>query len=116
MSSDEFTYTDGITDVKWKHSAHEDKWHVERTSRNYTALAEAAQDTRRRGGTGNIEDGRLVATIPEDIFYSANRGLTHGGRYKGFMDADHESQEKLLTQFMLEDDVKIFMLNDNYRV
>ena len=116
MSSDEFTVSDGITNVKWKHSAHEDKWYVDRQSVHHDAIAEAAQDTRRRGGTKNIEDGRLVATIPEDIFYSANRGLTHGGKYKGFMSADHESQEKLLSQFLLEDDVKIFCLNDNYRV
>lgn len=112
----EFTTTDGVTDVKWKHSAHEDKWYIERKARNHDALAEFAQDTRRRGGTETVEEGRLVATIPEDIFYSANSGLTHGGKYKGFLNADHESQEKLLTQFMLEDDVKIFCLNDNYRV
>ena len=32
------------------------------------------------------------------------------------MSADHESQEKLLSQFIAEDEIKIFMLNDNYRV
>ena len=112
----DFTYTDGVTDVKWKHQAHEDKWYVEKKARNHDAIAEFAQDTRRRGGTETIDDQRVVATIPEEIFYSANSGLTHGGKYKGFMSADHESQEKLLTQFMLEDDVRIFMLNDNYRV
>jgi hypothetical protein len=112
----EFTTSDGITDVKWKHSAHEDRWYVERKARNHDAIAEFAQNTRRRGGTETKDDARVVATIPEDIFYSANRGLTHGGKYKGFLTADAESQEKLLTQFMLEDDIKIFMMNDNYRV
>ena len=112
----EFTTTDGITDVKWKHQAHEDKWYIEKKARNHDAIAEFAQDTRRRGGTKTHDDQRVVATIPEEIFFSANDGLTYGGKYKGFMSADHDTQEKLLTQFMLEPEVRIFMLNDNYRV
>ena len=112
----EFGYSGSGAEIKWKHSPHEDKWYIERKATNTNQLAEAAQKTRNEGGTKDIGDGRLVATIPEELFYQANSGMTYGGKYKGFMSADHESQEKLLTQFMLEPEIKIFMLNSNYRV
>lgn len=111
-----FSYSDGVTDVTWKHSAHEDKWYVERKPKHHDAIAEQAQKVRNSGGTQTVSDSRIVATIPEDLFYAAHNGLTYGGKYKGFMSADSESQEKLLSQFMAEDEIKIFMLNDNYRV
>ena len=112
----EFGYGRDGAEITWKHQAHEDKWYIERKATNTKQLAEAAQRTRNDGGTKDIGDGRLVATIPEELFYQANSGLTHGGRYKGFMSADHESQEKLLSLFMQEPEIRIFMLNDNYRV
>lgn len=111
-----FGYSDGVTDITWTHSAHEDKWYVERKATHHDTIAEQAKKVRNSGGTQTVSDSRVVATIPEDLFYAAHNGLTYGGKYKGFMSADHESQEKLLTQFMAEEEIKIFMLNDNYRV
>ena len=116
LEMSEFKYSDGVTDISWKHQAHENKWYVDRKPRHHDALAEQARKVRNAGGTKTIEDGRVIATIPEDLFYQANNGITYGGKYKGFMSADHESQEKLLSLFMQEPEIRIFMLNDNYRV
>ena len=45
----------------------------------------------------------------------AEQGMTYGGKYKGILSADAETQQKLLAKFMLEPEIKIFMYNDfNY--
>lgn len=112
----EFSYTGEHAHVKWKHSAHEGKWYVKRTATNAKQLAEDAQRVRNEGGTKEIDGGRVIANIPVEVFMSAHKGLTHGGRYKGILGGDHDSREKMLSGFFLEDDIKIYMLNDNYRV
>ena len=112
----EFKYSGDGAEVTWKHSAHEDTWWVDRKAKYADQLAENARRVRNDGGTKDMGDGRLVATIPVEVFYQANTGMSHGGKYKGFLSADAETQEKLLSSFMLEDDVRIYMFNDNYRV
>lgn len=112
----EFSYKGDGTRVTWKHAAHEDTWYVDRVAENADALAERAKRIRNSGGTRDLGDGKVVATIPTEVFYKAHVGLSHGGKYKGFMSCDHDTMEKLMSKFFLEDDVKIYMLNDNYRV
>jgi hypothetical protein len=51
-----------------------------------------------------------------EALYAAEQGWTHRGAYKGILSADGETQQKLLAKFVLEDDIKIYMYNDNYRI
>ena len=112
----EFAYRGNGAQVTWKHQAHEDKWYIDRKVENHDAIAEHCQAVRNDGGTKDIGGGRLVAQIPMELFYQANSGISHDGKYKGFMQADKDSREKLLSRFFQEDDVKIFMLNSNFKV
>ena len=112
----DFGIKENGTQVDWTYQPHEDKWYISRKATNVKELAEAAQKTRNEGGTEDFGDGRLVATIPEELFYQANAGLTYGGKYKGFMGVTGEEGEKLLSLFLQEPEISIFMLNNNYRV
>ena len=63
-----FSYSDGVTDVTWKHSAHEDKWYVERKARHHDAIAEQAQKVRNSGGTKTVSDSRVSGDHPRGSF------------------------------------------------
>ena len=109
-------YQQDGTGIEQKYSASEDKMYVRRYAANHDEIAEEVQKVRNAGGTKNKDDARVVASIPGEMLYAAEQGMTYGGRYKGILSADGETQQKLLAKFMLEPDIKIFMLNNNYRV
>ena len=109
-------YKDDTTSVEWKYQPHEDRLYVKRTANNHDAIARHAERVRNDGGTKDFGGGRLVATIPQEVFAAAQMGMSHNGKYKGFLNADKEMRERLMSQFLLEDDIKIFRLNDNYRI
>jgi ferredoxin-like protein FixX len=109
-------YTGNGTGVQWKYSPHEEKMYVNRYSTDHDQIAERAQKIRNEGGTKEKGGFRLVATIPEEVFVAANSGFSHDGKYKGFLNCDHEMQQKMLSKFFLEEDIKIFLTNDNYRI
>jgi hypothetical protein len=50
------------------------------------------------------------------MFSMANDGQTFDGKYKGFLNCDKEMQQKMLSKFFLEPEIKIFLTNDNYKV
>lgn len=104
------------TGVSWTYQPHEDRIYVNRTSTDHNQIAENAQRIRNGGGTKEIDGFRLVATVPEEVFVAANDGFSHDGKYKGFLNCDHEMQQKMLARFFAEDDIKIFLTNDNFRI
>lgn len=106
---------DGVG-IEHKYDAAENKMIVRRYAANHDQLAEQAQRVRNAGGTKTHHDARLVGSLPMETLYAAEQGWTHGGKYKGILSADGESQQKLLAKFCLEPDIKIFMYNDNYRI
>lgn len=115
MSKDLHYQQDG-TGIEHKYSPSEDKMYVRRYAANHDAVAEEVQKVRNAGGTKTKDDARIVASIPVEMLYAAEQGMTYGGRYKGLLSADGESQQKLLAKFMLEPEIKIFQYNDNFRL
>jgi hypothetical protein len=108
---------DGVS-VNWKYQPSEDRLYVKREVPKiiHDSIAEKAQRVRNSGGTKEKDGFRLVATVPSEMFTMANEGQTFDGKYKGFLTCDKEMQQKMLSKFFLEPEVKIFLTNDNYKV
>ena len=108
---------DGIS-VDWKYQPSEDRLYVKREVPKviHDSIAENAKRVRNSGGTKEKDGFRLVATVPSEVFSMANDGQTFDGKYKGFLNCDAEMQQKMLSKFFLEPEVKIFLTNDNYRI
>ena len=108
---------DGVS-VKWKYQPSEDRLYVQREVPKiiHDTIAEKAQRVRNSGGTKEKDGFRLVATVPAEMFTMANEGQTFDGKYKGFLSCDKDMQQKMLSKFFLEPEVKIFLTNDNYKV
>jgi hypothetical protein len=104
------------TGFEWKYQPSEDKMYVRRYAANHQELAEKAQRIRNAGGTKTKADARSVGEIPTECLYMAEVGKSHGGKYKGIISADGETQQKLLAKFIREPDIAIFMFNDNFRI
>ena len=109
-------YQQDGTGIEQKYSASEDKMYVRRYAANHDQIAEEVQKVRNAGGTKTKDDARVVASIPGEMLYAAEQGMTYGGRYKGILSADSETQQKLLASFMLEPEIKIFQYNDKFRI
>jgi hypothetical protein len=118
MSNGDLQYQQDGVSVTWKYQPHEDKTYIKREvpKHIHDGLAETAKTIRNSGGTKEKDGFRLVATLPLEMFTLANEGRTFDGKYKGFLNADRDSKQKLLSKFFLEPEVKIFMTNDNYKV
>lgn len=112
----DFSYQQDGTGVEWKYQPSEDRMYVRKYATNYNELAEKAKQVRNDGGTKEKGGFRMVATIPTEVFVAANDGRSHNGRYRGFLSGDADTQQKMLSKFFLEDDVKPFLLNDNFKV
>ena len=80
-------YQQDGTGIEHKYSAHEDKMYVRRYAANHDAIAEEVQKVRNQGGTKTKDDARVVASIPGEMLYAAEQGMTYGGRYKGILSA-----------------------------
>jgi hypothetical protein len=104
------------TGIEQKYSASEGRMYVRRYAANHDEIAEEVQKVRNAGGTKTKDDARVVASIPGEMLYAADKGMTYGGRYKGLLSADTESQQKLLVKFMAEPEIKIFQYNDKFRI
>ena len=102
------------TGFEWKYSPHEDRMYVRRYAANHKLLAEKAKRIRNAGGTKTISDNRSVGEIPTEYLFMADQGKSFGGRYKGILSADSETQQKLLAKFIQEPDIKIFMFNEKF--
>jgi hypothetical protein len=50
------------------------------------------------------------------VFSAANDGRSHDGRYKGFLQLGAKDQQREFASFFQEEDIKPFMLNDNFRI
>lgn len=109
-------YQQDGTGIEQKYSPSEDKMYVRRYAANHDAIAEEVKKVRDHGGTKTHDDARVVASIPGEMLFAAEQGMTYGGRYKGILSADSETQQKLLAKFMLEPEIKIFQYNDNFRL
>lgn len=109
-------YQQDGTGVEWKYQPSEDKMYVRKYAANYDAVAELAQRVRNDGGTKDVEGFRMVATIPIEVFSAANDGRSHNGRYKGFLQLSAKDQQREFAKFFQEEDIKPFMLNDNFRI
>jgi hypothetical protein len=109
-------YQQDGTGIEHKYQASEDKMYVRRYAANHDAIAEEVQRVRNQGGTKTKDDARVVASIPGEMLYAAEQGMTYGGKYKGILSADAETQQKLLVKFMAEPEIKIFQYNDNFRI
>ena len=118
MSNGDLHYQQDGVSVQWKYQPHEDKTYIKREVPKivHDSLAETAQRIRNSGGTKEKDGFRLVATVPGELFTMANEGQTFDGKYKGFLNCDQEMQQKMLSKFFLEPEVKIFLTNSNYRV
>ena len=108
---------DGVS-VQWKYQPSEDLLYVSREVPKiiHDTIAKKAQQVRNSGGTKEKDGFRLVATVPSEMFTLANEGRTFDGKYKGFLTCDKEMQQKMLSKFFLEPEIKIFLTNDNYRI
>ena len=108
---------DGVA-VTWKYQPSEGKTYIKREVPKiiHDTIAEKAQRVRNSGGTKEKDGFRLVATVPGEMFTLANEGRTFDGKYKGFLNCDKEMQQKMLSKFFLEPEIKIFLTNDNYKV
>ena len=118
MSNGDLHYPgDGVA-VTWKYQPSEGKTYIKREVPKiiHDTIAEKAQRVRNSGGTKEKDGFRLVATVPNELFTLANDGRTFDGKYKGFLNCDKEMQQKMLSKFFLEPEVKIFLTNDNYRI
>ena len=102
------------TGFEWKYQPSEDKMYVRRYAANHNQLAEKAKRVRKAGGTKTISDMRSVGEIPTEYLYMADIGKSFGGRYKGILTADSETQQKLLAKFIKEPEIAIFMYNDGF--
>lgn len=109
-------YQQNGTGIEHKYSPSEDKMYVRRYAVNHDEIAEEVKKVRDHGGTKTHDDARVVASIPGEMLFAAEQGMTYGGRYKGILSADSETQQKLLAKFMLEPEIKIFQYNDNFRL
>ena len=69
------------TGIEHKYSAHEDKVYVTDTRPITTPLPRKCR-VRNQGGTKTKDDARVVASIPGEMLYAAEQGMTYGGRYK----------------------------------
>ena len=118
MSNGDLQYQgDGVA-VTWKYQPSEGKTYIKREVPKiiHDTIAEKAQRVRNSGGTKEKDGFRLVATVPGEMFTLANEGRTFDGKYKGFLNCDKEMQQKMLSKFFLEPEIKIFLTNDNYKV
>ena len=118
MSNGDLQYGgDGIA-VTWKYQPSDGKTYIKREVPKiiHDSIAEKAQQVRNSGGTREKDGFRLVATVPGEMFTMANEGQTFDGKYKGFLNCDKEMQQKMLSKFFLEPEIKIFLTNDNYKV
>ena len=118
MSNGDLQYTQDGVSVTWKYQPSEDKTYIKREVPKiiHDSIAEKAKQVRNSGGTREKEGFRLVATVPAEMFTMANAGQTFNGKYKGFLNCDKEMQQKMLSKFFLEPEIKIFLTNDNYKV
>ena len=118
MSNGDLQYGgDGVA-VTWKYQPSDGMTYIKREVPKiiHDTIAEKAQQVRNSGGTKEKDGFRLVATVPAAMFSMANEGQTFDGKYKGFLNCDKEMQQKMLSKFFLEPEVKIFLTNDNYKV
>ena len=104
------------TGFEFKYQPHEDKMYVRRYAANHIELAEKAKRIRNAGGTKTISDNRSVGEIPYEYLSMAEDGRSFGGKYKGIMSADGETQQKLLAKFIKEPEIAIFMYNDHFNL
>ena len=118
MSNGDLQYSGDGVSVTWKYSPSEDKTYIKREVPKiiHDSIAEKAKQVRNSGGTREKDGFRLVATVPAEMFTLANEGQTFDGKYKGFLNCDKDMQQKMLSKFFLEPEIKIFLTNDNYRV
>ena len=118
MSNGDLQYAQDGVSVTWKYQPSEDRTYIKREVPRHIhdAIAERAKQARNSGGTKEKHGFRLVATVPTEMFTMANEGQTFDGKYKGFLNCDKEMQQKMLSKFFLEPEVKIFLTNDNYRI
>lgn len=118
MSNGDLQYTQDGVSVTWKYQPSEDKTYIKREVPKiiHDSIAEKAKQVRNSGGTREKDGFRLVATVPAEMFTMANAGQTFNGKYKGFLNCDKEMQQKMLSKFFLEPEIKIFLTNDNYKV
>ena len=118
MSNGDLQYTHDGVSVEWRYQPIEGKTYIKREVPKiiHDTIAEKAQQVRNSGGTKEKDGFRLVATVPSEMFTLANEGRTFDGKYKGFLTCDKEMQQKMLSKFFLEPEIKIFLTNDNYRI
>ena len=118
MSNGDLQYTQDGVSVQWKYQPSEGKTYIKREVPKiiHDTIAEKALQVRNSGGTKERDGFRLVATVPAEMFNMANTGQTFDGKYKGFLNCDKEMQQKMLSKFFLEPEIKIFLTNDNYRI
>ena len=118
MSNGDLQYQQDGVSVQWKYQPSDGKTYIKREVPKiiHDTIAEKAQQVRNSGGTKEKDGFRLVATVPAAMFSMANDGQTFDGKYKGFLNCDKEMQQKMLSKFFLEPEVKIFLTNDNYKV
>ena len=118
MSNGDLQYSGDGVSVTWKHQPSEGLTYIKREVPKiiHDSIAEKAKQVRNSGGTKEKDGFRLVATVPGEMFTMANEGRTFDGKYKGFLNCDKEMQQKMLSKFFLEPEIKIFLTNDNYRL
>ena len=118
MSNGDLQYQQDGVSVQWKYQPSDGKTYIKREVPKiiHDSIAEKAQQVRNSGGTKEKDGFRLVATVPAEMFTMANEGQTFDGKYKGFLTCDKEMQQKMLSKFFLEPEIKIFLTNDNYKV
>ena len=118
MSNGDLHYQQDGVAVTWKYQPHEGETYIQREVPKiiHDSIAEKAKQVRNSGGTKEKDGFRLVATVPGEMFTLANEGKTFDGKYKGFLNCDKEMQQKMLSKFFLEPEIKIFLTNDNYKV
>ena len=118
MSNGDLQYQQDGGSVQWKYQPSDGKTYIKREVPKiiHDTIAEKAQQVRNSGGTKEKDGFRLVATVPAEMFTMANEGQTFDGKYKGFLTCDKEMQQKMLSKFFLEPEIKIFLTNDNYKV
>ena len=118
MSNGDFQHTEDGVSVTWKYQPSDGMTYIKREVPKiiHDTVAEKARQIRNSGGTKDKDGFRLVATVPNELLNMANTGKTFGGKYKGFLNCDQEMQQKMLSKFFIEPEVKIFLTNDNYKI
>ena len=104
------------TGFEWKYQPSEDRMYVRRYAANHNELAEKAKRIRKSGGTKTISDNRSVGEIPTEYLFMAEQGRSFNGKYKGILSADADTQQKLLSKFIQEPEIKIFMFNEKFNL